>query len=268
MRKIGIVGYGKLGKHLCSAIRSTEGLELAFVWNRNPSAIGSEIPLEKRIHELRDVTQYPCDLIVEVAHPIISKNWGAQFLRHCDYMIGSPTALADKETEANVLHGNHTNGLYIPRGALPGLEEVISMRDAQKLHAASITMRKHPDSLKYTGPLQENLREQGETIYYQGALRELCGYAPNNVNTMAVLALASGLGMDNVQATLIANPQLEHHITEVSLFGAGDPEKRYSLELIRKSPAGAGAVTSTATFDSFLASMLKAHGKGSGVHFC
>ena len=268
MRKIGIVGYGKLGKHLCTAIAKTEGLELAFVWNRNAMAIGPEIPFEKRIEDVSAFRKFPCDLIVEVAHPIISKKWGAEFLQHCDYMIGSPTALADKETEESVLYGNNTNGLYIPRGALPGLEEVLSMRHAKNLFAASITMRKHPDSLKYTGPLREPPKEKGETIYYQGTLRELCGYAPNNVNTMAVLALASGLGMDNVHATLIANPQLEHHITEVSLFGSGSPDKRYSLELIRKSPAGAGAVTSSATFDSFLSSMLKAYGKGSGIHFC
>jgi predicted dinucleotide-utilizing enzyme len=163
----------------------------------------------------------------------------------------------------------YTNGLYIPRGALPGLEEVLSMRKANKLSAAAITMRKHPKSLKFSGPLSiDPSAILEESVYYQGPLRDLCGYAPNNVNTMAVLALSSGLGMDRVHATLIADPRLEHHITEVSLFGEGPPESRYSLDLIRRSPAGAGAVTSSATFDSFLASMVRAHGKGTGVHFC
>jgi aspartate dehydrogenase len=269
MRKIGIVGYGKLGKHLCSAILQSEELELAFVWNRNPSAIENEIPEEKKIQHLEMVTDIPCDLIVEVAHPIISKRWGKIFLEHCDYMIGSPTALSDRETEAEILEKEHAHGLYIPRGALPGLEEVLSMREADKIHAASITMRKHPKSLKFSGPLSVDPQKiKGEEIYYQGPLRDLCGYAPNNVNTMAVLALSSGLGMDRVHATLIADPRLVHHITEVSLYGAGDTDTRYSLDLIRKSPAGAGAVTSSATFDSFLASMLRAHGKGTGMHFC
>ena len=36
-------------------------------------------------------------------------------------MIGSPTALMDRETE-QILNSNHTHG-YIPRGALPGLEK-------------------------------------------------------------------------------------------------------------------------------------------------
>lgn len=268
MRKIGIVGYGKLGQHLCQSILQSSELELAFVWNRNHEAI-FDIPSNKKIKDLGACTQIPCDLIVEVAHPIISKKWGTTFLSHCDYMIGSPTALADRETEEKLLKEEHAHGIYIPRGALPGLEEVLSMRNAKKLHAASITMRKHPKSLKFSGPLPTTNEQSSEPItYYQGPLRTLCEYAPNNVNTMAVLALSSGLGMDLVEATLIADTRLEHHITEVSLYGSGSPDTRYSLELIRKSPAGVGAVTSSATFDSFLASMLRAQGRGVGLHFC
>ena len=268
MRKIGIVGYGKLGQHLCRAISTSSELELAFVWNRNPKAM-NDIPAHKRLNELEKATTIPCDLIVEVAHPIISKQWGETFLSHCDYMIGSPTALADRETEDKLLNSQHNNGLYIPRGALPGLEEVLSMKTAGKLHAASITMKKHPKSLKFSGPLPSDSQSSTEpTTFYSGPLRTLCGYAPNNVNTMAVLALASGLGMDRLHATLIADATLEHHITEVSLYGSGEPHERYSLDLIRKSPAGAGAVTSSATFDSFLASMLRATGRGCGLHFC
>ncbi len=269
MRKIGIVGYGKLGQHLCASIQRAEDLELAFVWNRNPSAIGSNIPDSKKITDLHQCTNTPCDLIVEVAHPIISKQWGELFLSHCDYMIGSPTALADRETEEKLLNTPQKHGIYIPRGALPGLEEVLSMKKANKLHAAAITMRKHPKSLKFSGPLPVGHQNSQQPVtYYQGPLRKLCGYAPNNVNTMAVLALSSGLGMDQVQATLIADSTLEHHITEVSLYGAGNPNTRYSLDLIRKSPAGAGAVTSSATFDTFLASMIRATGHGAGLHFC
>ena len=102
MRRIGIVGYGKLGQHLCSAILLSDTLELAFVWNRNSKSIGNEIPQDKIITDLGRSTDIPCDLIVEVAHPIISKLWGETFLSHCDYMIGSPTALADYETEEKI----------------------------------------------------------------------------------------------------------------------------------------------------------------------
>ena len=266
MRRIGIVGYGKLGQHLCAAIQKDPEMELAFVWNRNKDRFGSELSEDLIIDDLRKSADLACDLVVEVAHPIISKEWGDFFLRHSDYMIGSPTALADRVLENQLLKGNHQHGLYIPRGALPGLEEVLSLRANNKLTAAAITMRKHPKSLKYSGPIQEP--DKNPQIYYKGPLRALCGYAPNNVNTMAVLALSSGLGFDNLQAQLVADTTLEHHITEVSLFGPGTADKRFSLELVRKSPAGVGAVTSSATFDSFLRSLKAAHQKGTGIHFC
>ena len=266
MRRIGIVGYGKLGQYLCTAIQKDPELELAFVWNRNRARFDERIPKDLIIEELNESATRTCDLVVEVAHPVISKEWGAFFLAHSDYMIGSPTALADRVLEEQLLKQSHKHGLYIPRGALPGLEEVLALRANNKLSAASITMRKHPKSLKYSGPILESTTNR--QVYYRGPLRELCGYAPNNVNTMAVLALSSGLGFDALQAELVADTSLEHHITEVSLFGPGPVDKRFSLELVRKSPAGIGAVTSSATFDSFLRSLRGAHQKGTGIHFC
>ena len=35
-------------------------------------------------------------MTIQVAHPDVSKNYGASFLQQADYFIGSPTALADE----------------------------------------------------------------------------------------------------------------------------------------------------------------------------
>lgn len=270
-RKIGIVGYGKLGKFLSHAIQNTDLSQeytLSFVWNRNPDKIDAHIPSSKILKNIADFRDFPSDLIVEVAHPIVSQRWGQAFLEHCDYMAGSPTAFAQQDTEDSLRKAAQSNGLYIPRGALPGLEEVLSMKNAGSLAEATICMKKHPSSLKFSGPLDFELGNMvGRKTLYDGPLRTLCAYAPNNVNTMAVLAMSSELGFDNVQAKLIADTSLEHHITEVSLMGPVQNGQRYSLDLIRKSPAGAGAVTSSATFYSFLRSMRRSQGLGPGVHF-
>ena len=102
-RRVGIVGYGKLGQFLASAICEDEAVaaeyELAFVWNRRPEAIGDEIEASLRLAELEDFAQYRPDLIVEVAHPKITETYGARFLATCDYMVGSPTAFATLEVE-------------------------------------------------------------------------------------------------------------------------------------------------------------------------
>ena len=274
-RRVGVVGYGKVGQFLAQEILGgaslATGLELAFVWNRNPEAIGDEVRDELKLRSLLDFASFKPDLIVEVSHPDISAQFGTRFLECCDFLVGSPTVFGRKEVERGLKEASHLengHGLYIPRGALPGLEEVLRMAEEGRLSEASITMRKHPSSLKLRGKLADKLLEQGgERVLYDGPLGPLCELAPNNVNTMAVLAMASGLGFDRTAACLVADEGLSHHVTELGLQGPGTREERYSLELVRRSPAGAGAVTSTATLTSFLRSVAGARDAGNGVHF-
>ena len=149
------------------------------------------------------------------------------------------------------------------------VERVLRMAEAGKLAGAKVAMTKHPRSLNYLAELDPPLAETtGVREIYNGPLRELCALAPNNVNTMAALAMASELGFDAIEARLVADASLEHHITEVTLLGPDTGGPRYSLELCRTSPAAVGAVSSTATLDTFLASTLAARDRGNGVHFC
>ena len=137
---------------------------------------------------------------------------------------------------------------------------------------------------------------EGETVLYDGPVRELSPMAPNNVNTMAAAALAApNLGFDGVQARLVVDPALQGrgemereplltltltltlpltltptptlvaaHVVEVEVQGPG----AFRATTVRYNPAQTGAVTGDATYASFLASMLEAHGRGNGVHFC
>ena len=73
-RRIGIVGYGHLGKFLTDAILNHPKLELAFVWNRTQTAFdGSGIDSKLILEDLKNCGQTNPDLIVEVSHPIIVK---------------------------------------------------------------------------------------------------------------------------------------------------------------------------------------------------
>lgn len=44
--------------------------------------------------------------------------------------------------------------------------------------------------------------------------------------------------------------------------------KHFSVKTLRNNPADPGAVTGTATYASFLSSVVRAGGQGSGVHLC
>jgi hypothetical protein len=93
--------------------------------------------------------------------------------------------------------------------------------------------------------------------------------APNNVNTMACAAMAChSLGFDNTIGRLVADARLTTH--EIEIIALGHPNslgQQFKLHICRSSPAPVGAVTSKATYGSFLESVLKCHGLGPGVHF-
>ena len=126
--RIVIVGYGKLGRYMAHAILEDEKVaaqaEIAFVWNRSAAALAEDemLPVSTHLADLADFESRGATLIVEVAHPSISRDWGARFLESADYMVGSPTALADPALESLLREaaasngGNH--GLFIPSVAL------------------------------------------------------------------------------------------------------------------------------------------------------
>lgn len=70
---------------------------------------------------------------------------------------------------------------------------------------------------------------------------------------------------------LTADPTMKDwHIVEVDAWGPGDIEagKAFRVHTERWNPADFGAVTGTATFNSFLSSLKNALGRGPGVHLC
>jgi len=217
--------------------------------------------------------------VVEVAHPNITRQYGAMFLRYCDYLVGSPTIFADSEVENSlreIVGQKNGHTIYIPRGALWGAFDIHAMAQQGTLTGLSVTMKFHPSSLKLVGPLQEKLKavaeNEGEQILYEGPVRPLCSMAPNNVNTIACAALAGyTVGFDRTQARLISDKQLHSHVVEIQVVGPdrGDLGK-FTVNTQRINPALPGAVSGQATYTSFLGTMLNVGGtvRGNGFHFC
>jgi len=284
-KKVGIVGYGSLGVFLAKAIledtQVKDKFELVFVWNRSLDKVIEDHSLPKGVllENLEEFASKKADLIVEVCHPKIVAEYGEKFLQYADFMVGSPTAFANAELEKRLREvatkGNF--GCYIPSGALWGAEDIEKMASRGTLGGLTITMKKHPDSLKVEPALMDRLKEykddeqkKGEFVVFEGGVRDLCPLAPNNVNTMACAALAAtNLGFDKVKARLVADKSLEAHVIDIEVIGPPkeNPEDIFRVTTSRYNPAKPGAVTGNATYTSFLSSMLRAHGRGNGFHF-
>lgn len=273
-RRIGIVGFGRLGKYLWERIQSCDNLEVAFVWNRTIEQVMETIPMDQVLENLDDFALRSPDLIVEVAHPSITAKYGAAFLQAADYMIGSPTVLADQSVEDAIRLAAKTgpHGLYVPVGAFWGAEDVRKMADRGTLKSLKVTMSKDPSAFKLTGYLVEKLKTVSATeptVLYEGSVRGLCPLAPNNVNTMAVGAIAAhNIGFDGAIGKIVAVPNQRSHIVEIEVGGPGEEGNRFTVHTVRHNPAQVGVVTGNATYASFYSSLLGAQGRGGGVHLC
>ncbi|PIK62958.1 putative L-aspartate dehydrogenase-like [Apostichopus japonicus] len=273
-KRVGIVGFGNLGQYLYEAVKAHEDYEIAFVWNRTLDNLKGKIPANFVLEDLGQFASRNPDVIAEVAHPSISAQYGPLFLEKADYMVGSPTALAEQHVEDRLRQAASHHGLYIPAGALWGGGDIQKMADRGTLKGLKITMTKHPDHFRLASPLKEknaSVTDKAITLY-DGPVRGLCPLAPHNVNTMAAGAIAAhNLGFDKVKGCLVSDPSLtEWHHVEVEVIGPGDHEagKAFSVNTLRKNPAKPGAVTGSATSVSFLSSLLRAHDMGPGVHLC
>ena len=129
------MGYGKLGQYLAKSILeapASAGLEIAFVWNRTASKIREDDRISENLvlEDLGAFAERKADLIVEVAHPAITEEYGAKFLEHADFFCGSPTCFADRELEERIRAAAgkpNGHGLYVPAGALWGAMDIQKM---------------------------------------------------------------------------------------------------------------------------------------------
>ena len=289
-RRVGVLGCGALGEYLIRFLARHDALELSFAWNRTDARLDAlvaagAVPPSARCGsgELAGaVSRFGADVVIEVCHPDVTAAHGDAVLRAgADFVCGSPTALADASLLAALLAASAAGGggLYVPAGALWGARDIARLSARGALAALTVTMKKHPASLKLGGALGAALAAwvasgppAGELVLYDGPVRALCPLAPNNVNTMAAAALAAHetLGFDGVRARLVADTRLDAHVITVDVRGDAPPGGGAPFRVLteRYNPAPPGAVTGAATFAAVFSSLLAAHGLGAGLHMC
>ncbi|XP_045297683.1 putative L-aspartate dehydrogenase isoform X3 [Leopardus geoffroyi] len=277
-RRVGVVGYGRLGQSLVSHLLTQGpelGLELVFVWNRDPGRMAGSVPPSLQLQNLAALGERHPDLVVEVAHPQIIQESGAQILRHANLLVGSPSALADQATERRLLEASHRwdHAVFVARGALWGTEDITRLDAAGGLQSLRVTMATHPDGFRLEGPLAAVRSTEHRTVLYEGPVRRLCPFAPRNSNTMAAAALAApSLGFDRVVGVLVADLSLaDMHVVDVELTGPPGPTGRsFAVHTHRENPAEPGAVTGSATVTAFWRSLLGCCQLPSrpGIHLC
>ena len=217
--RIGVIGYGYIGRFVVENILRSDGrFGLAFVHNRSAEALAGLDPRAVLDDPGLARTRRP-DLIVECAHPGVTARYGESFLAFASYMPLSVTALVDDGLRGRLERAATENGtrLVIPSGALLGGDELL-MRQG-RWDRVRITFRKHPDNIDFSQSGLDPGRIEGETVIYEGPVRGIANLYPRNVNTMVTCALVS-TGLDECEARLVCDPNLEHAVAEVEAWSS------------------------------------------------
>lgn len=253
MIRVGLVGFGTIGRELFARMgKRGSPLEPAFVYSRTMRRLAG-VPRRLILNDLTQVARREADLIVEAAHPEITRQFGVHLVAAANYLPLSVTALADTRLRNQLLkvaarHGKH---VLLPHGALVGADSLFEWRHMWS--RVVITFRKAPRNIDFScckGTVREIRKE---TVLYDGKARGIANLFPTNVNSMVTCALLT-VGLDRCRARLIADPGLDKAILELEAHG-----KDGSHLMIRREQPAVG-VSGTEMAESLYRSIVKAGG--------
>ena len=231
MKKIALLGCGAIGTQIAGAIDSGKiPAKLTHIYDASSKAserLFSALDEKPRIVENHHLlSSSPVDMVVEAASQDAVRESALSILQNRrDLMIMSAGALLD-ESVFDVLADacrEFKRTIYLPSGAIAGLDAVKSVRD--ELESVSITTTKHPNSLKgakffETSDLAPD-SISARTTLFDGAAKDAVLLFPANVNVAALLSLA-GLGSAHTAVRVVADPETDkntHRIEACGRFG-------------------------------------------------
>jgi len=218
MATVGLIGHGRIGTYLTERIEETPDVDVGFVHTGTDAG-----------EEIGEATA-GVDLVVEAADFRAVRKLGATVLENADLAVLSGSALADARLQERLREtcGEHDSSLLVPHGALLGMD---GLRDAaESFESVAIETRKNPANLDFSFTDGHTADEiAGETVLYEGPTRAVCEQFPRNVNSHATVALA-GLGFEETESTLIADPGAEAATHQITASGDGT-----TVEVTRRS---------------------------------
>lgn len=222
MKKIGLIGCGNIGRFLLQAINEDQVLpdyRIHSILHLPTDEVESLIE-RYQVQTFTDFApfiQSGIDLALEAANIQTVQNYAREVLQNGkDLLMISVGALVDTDlfAELNRLCYEHQCHLYLPSGAIGGLDVLKAAVSVGELHSVSITTRKPPQALSAQSIDQE-------VVLFDGSATQAIQQFPQNINVAIILSLA-GIGSDQTRVKIIADPRVTkntHCIEATGSFG-------------------------------------------------
>lgn len=214
---IGIIGAGAIAQFLLNELNGKQQsfATVTSIFVRNKEKY-------KALEERFNITLYTeidvflaaeVDVVVEAAELDAVKMLIPIVVREKPAVLISIGALADEAllAELQQLAGEYGQAIYLPSGAIGGLDLLQNAYALGNVTSVALTTRKPASSLT-TATVTE------PTIIFEGNAREAIASYPKNMNVSIVLALA-GIGFDTTKVTLVADPHVTQNIHQIAIVG-------------------------------------------------
>ncbi|MCH4826317.1 aspartate dehydrogenase [Planococcus halocryophilus] len=217
---IGIIGTGNIAAYLLEQINVNhlaDGKVIA-VFGRNKE-VGPRLSKQFCVDFYTDIQEFlntPLDIVVEASTIEAASLYVEDVVAHKKDLVVSSigvfkeTAFLDRVIELATSLGTT---VFLPSGAIGGLDILQSAKAAGGLKQVQITTRKSPASL--------GIESEEEKVVFEGSAYQAVEKFPKNVNVALVLAIA-GIGVEQTNVRVIVDPavtQNSHTIEAEGDFG-------------------------------------------------
>jgi aspartate dehydrogenase len=230
IRSVGLVGCGTIGKEIATHIADgTVPVSLSVVYDRNPERVAAVRDKfrpgghPREADTLADV--FEADLVVEAAGQEVVDDIAVGALDSgSSCMLMSVGALADTELRSDIFRAaeQSTGRLYLPSGAIAGLDTIKTAALTGELERVSLQTTKPPEGLKGAPYIEENgidldaIKEP--TVVFEGSADEAAPAFPSNINVAMTLSLA-GVGPEETTVKIVADPAEENNVHQITAAG-------------------------------------------------
>jgi aspartate dehydrogenase len=235
VKKVGVIGYGSIGREIIAAIRRQEipNAKVVALFDKESQVIGSVEYDNRQLHLFSDFKEFynspiysGLDIVIECASKGAVREYGKIIIESKkDLIVLSVGAFSDIKflSELQNLSNLNNTRILVPTGAIAGLDSIRSVK--KYLESLSITTTKHPKSFA-GAPFFKNSKIKlheisNETVLFKGNAITAIDYFPANVNVAVSIALA-GMGLEKTRVKIIADPMIsvnKHEIQAKGSFG-------------------------------------------------
>lgn len=214
---IGIIGTGNIATYLLEQVNGKEmanGRVIA-VFGRNQE-MGHQLSEQFSADFYTDLQAFlklPLDIVVEATTVEAARLYVKDVVTHKkDLVVSSIGVFKDAGflDELKTFAESSGTQIYLPSGAIGGLDVLQSAKAAGGLERVQLTTRKSPASL--------GMDADKEKVIFEGSARDAVEQFPKNVNVAMTLALA-GIGIEKTTVRIIVDPAIEQNTHTIEAEG-------------------------------------------------